>query len=217
MTTQHELNKYCTAAIAKAPEILADIYRNDVNMAIWQSHLSPSVIDQTEQLLSQTEWLNIVIAATPNDVKDQLLNNCELVNKQSLCEYIQTLLDMFCTLFDLKRAGLRLAILDQAMCPKFHVDQIPCRLVSTISGPATQWLYHQDADYSKLGASSAGKSDEQSGVYAKQTLIQNLTAGDVALLKGSGWQGNEMSGLIHRSPEQKTAQRRLVLTLDFID
>ncbi|MBL6879560.1 MAG: DUF1826 domain-containing protein, partial [Burkholderiales bacterium] len=46
--------------------------------------------------------------------------------------------------------------------------------------------------------------------------IQRLTAGDVALLKGELWEDNENAGLVHRSPVVPEGQRRLVLTLDFV-
>jgi hypothetical protein len=43
-----------------------------------------------------------------------------------------------------------------------------------------------------------------------------MSAGDVALLKGEKWQGNQGAGLIHRSPALKTGERRLILTLDWL-
>ncbi|MNJ05207.1 hypothetical protein D3C73_1663800 [compost metagenome] len=44
--------------------------------------------------------------------------------------------------------------------------------------------------------------------------IQRLQAGDVAVLKGEKWQGNEGAGLVHRSPSGH--QRRLLLSLDWL-
>ncbi|AIY66575.1 DUF1826 domain-containing protein [Pseudoalteromonas piratica] len=205
------------AAISDMPNVLADIYREDVNIAVWQESLNQQAIDDANTILANSEQLNLVIAATPNDIIKQLSEHSELASHTALCQHIHTLLDMFCTLFELKRAGLRLTILDKAMCPKFHVDKIPCRLVSTFSGTATEWLQHQDVDHSKLGAASVGLSDEESGVYQNEAQIQQLAAGDVALLKGSGWINNEHAGLVHRSPYQAKDQRRLVITLDFID
>ena len=205
------------AAISDMPNVLADIYREDVNIAVWQESLNQQAIDDANTILANSEHLNLVIAATPNDIIKQLSEYSELASHTALCQHIHTLLDMFCTLFELKRAGLRLTILDKAMCPKFHVDRIPCRLVSTFFGPATQWLLHQDADQTKLGAASAGLNDEESGIFKSANHIQQLQSGDVALLKGSGWQNNESAGLVHRSPPQQNNDRRLVITLDFID
>ena len=44
--------------------------------------------------------------------------------------------------------------------------------------------------------------------------IKYLNQGDVALLKGEAWEGNEGSGLIHRSPTLDSNSRRLLLTID---
>jgi hypothetical protein len=111
------------------------------------------------------------------------------------------------------------------MCPRFHVDKVPCRLVTTYHGIATEWLPHHCVNRSKLGAGNAGKSDEQSGLFQHPNNIHQLHQGEVALLKGESWEGNEGAGLVHRSPSMPVTQnsalkntfseRRLLLTLDF--
>ena len=124
---------------------------------------------------------------------------------------------MFCCLFDLKRAGLRLTALDKAMCPRFHVDRVPGRLVTTYQGVATEWLPHEQVDRSKLGEGNNGLTDIHSGLFENEQDIQQLNHGDVAILKGELWEGNENAGLVHRSPALTTDERRLLLTLDFSD
>ena len=54
-------------------------------------------------------------------------------------------------LFELKSVGLRLTALGHAMCPRFHVDRVPCRLATTYFGSATEWLPHDRVNRSKLG------------------------------------------------------------------
>ncbi|RXT83002.1 hypothetical protein B1F69_27335, partial [Pseudomonas syringae] len=46
--------------------------------------------------------------------------------------------------------------------------------------------------------------------------IQQINSGEVALLKGERWHGNEGFGLIHRSPQLLRNERRLILTLDWL-
>jgi hypothetical protein len=134
-----------------------------------------------------------------------------------LAEDIAHLVDMFCCLFDLKRGALRMTVLDRAMCPRFHVDRVPCRLVTTYQGIATEWLPHNVADRSKLGTGNMGKPDELSGLFEHISDIQQLKSGDVGLMKGELWHNNEGAGLIHRSPQVPNNTRRLVLTLDFMN
>jgi len=105
--------------------------------------------------------------------------------------------------------------LNKAMCPRFHVDQVPCRLVTTYHGVATQWLPNDLVDRSKLGRGSNGKPDSESGLYSHESDIEQLSSGDVALLKGERWSGNENAGLVHCSPVTSFNETRLLLTLDF--
>ena len=134
----------------------------------------------------------------------------------ALSEDVALIVDMFCCLFGVEEAGLRLSTLDSAMCPKFHVDQIPCRLVTTYTGTATQWLENNDVDRSKIGRGSVGVTDDLSGSFSSDLAVKQMHSGDVALLKGSGWKGNESMGLVHRSPELMLNERRLLLTLDLV-
>ena len=50
-----------------------------------------------------------------------------------------------------------------------------------------------------------------------ETDIENLQSGQVALLKGERWQGNEGArlGLVHRSPDLDKGEPRFLLSLDF--
>ena len=72
-------------------------------------------------------------------------------------------------------------------------------------------------DRSKLGAGNNGLTDIHSGLFENEQDIQQLNHGDVAILKGELWEGNENAGLVHRSPALTTDERRLLLTLDFSD
>jgi hypothetical protein len=198
--------------------VLTDIYQEDVNIAVWQNQLPSDVLKSIDtNMLDQTR-LQIKVSVSPNDVIEELIaSSSQLGNQKALCEYIELLVEMFCTLFELKRVGLRLVKLDQAMCPKFHVDKVPCRLVTTLSGIATEWLPHDQVDRSKLGAGSQNLPDEISGIMKDPSNIQHLKVGDLALLKGEGWYNNENCGLVHRSPAVANNNQRLLLTLDFIE
>lgn len=79
------------------------------------------------------------------------------------------------------------------MCPRFHVDHVPARLICTYAGPGSEWLTAPDA-----------------------VQVEQLSTGYVAVLKGERWLGNEGHGLVHRSPAVPAGQRRLMLTLDWM-
>jgi len=205
------------ASESGAPGVLGDIYQEQCNIAIWQRTLSADLISGVEELLRSKRSLQTSLRVTPDSalasVREILQGHpCAI----DLSEDIAGLVEMFSSLFDLDHVGLRLTTLNHAMCPRFHVDRVPCRLVTTYQGPATQWLPHLQVDRSKLGAGNNGLSDETSGMYQAAEDIQQINCGDVALIKGELWQGNEGAGLVHRSPAPKLGEPRLLLTLDFL-
>ena len=204
------------ASYGSEAQVLTDIYLEDTNIVIWQRQLSPSLKSSVEAFLQANNNFQSSLTLTPDSVLSSVSQSLGENAPYELRENIAFLVDMFCSLFELKRVGLRLTVLDRAMCPKFHVDNVPCRLITTFQGVATEWLPHQSVDREKLGLGSQGKADHESGLYQNQDDIQQLNCGDVALLKGEMWLGNENAGLVHRSPQLPNNQRRLVLTLDFV-
>ncbi len=195
----------------KQPTVLSDIYKEDINIAIWQRKKHFSV----KEFLALNSTFQKEMTLTPQDALSRISESFDN-NMTEVSEDIAELVDMFCYLFELKEAGMRLKVLDRAMCPKFHVDKVPCRLVTTYQGMATEWLPHEVVNQTKLGWGCNGLPDSESGLYQSESDIQQLDCGDVALLKGTLWKGNESAGLVHRSPELITNEKRLVLTLDIM-
>ena len=208
----------CRHCVGTSPSVLPEIYQDDVNLAIWHRQLGASILESAERVVQSRPNLQLSVAVTPDNAASLVrsaINSAEQCD--ALCEDIARLVDMFCVLFELRRVGLRLTTLDRAMCSRFHVDIVPCRLVTTYSGVATEWLGEQNLDRSKLGRGNNGKPDSESGLYSRSEDVQVLSYGDVALLKGENWEGNQGSGLVHRSPAMREGTQRLLMTLDFID
>ena len=199
----------------KNPVILSDIYQEDINIVVWQRTLDENLKNLVSEFVRTNNSFQMSMVVTPKNVFsciNESLGNPTLID---LSKNISKLVDMFCLLFEIKCAGLRLAVIDHGMCPKFHVDRVPCRLVTTYHGEATEWLPHNKVHREKLGLGSKGKSDEQSGLYKSLDDVQRLNCGDVALLKGEEWHQNQNAGLVHRSPLIIAEKPRLLMTLDF--
>jgi hypothetical protein len=217
-SVEFEKNVSRHAAIANHATVLSDIYQESINLAVWKCSLSTDIQANIKQVMNSNDRLRIIMTTEPENIVEKLMESASvLADKKLLCTHIALIVDMFCCLFELKRVGLRLITVDKAMCPKFHVDKVPCRLITTLSGTTTEWLHHADVDRSKLGAGSQGMPDKVSGIFSHEQMIQRLDIGDVALLKGEGWFNNEQGGLVHRSPSIEDNNRRLMLTLDFMD
>jgi hypothetical protein len=197
--------------------VLTDIYQSQHNIAIWQRSHSIEMSRAIHYMLQNSKPLSLVKRVTADNVAEYIRDKTlGYACSNALSEDIALIVDMFCCLFDVQEVGLRLTTLDSAMCPKFHIDKIPCRLVTTYAGSATQWLENSDIDRNQLVRSNAKVADHLSSLFKGDFAIKQMLAGDVALLKGSGWKGNEERGLVHRSPALMGDERRLLLTLDLV-
>ena len=198
-----------------APDVLTQIYEQDINLSCYQRSLSPLVIEYS-QILKESSHLNIRSVVTMKALEDQLFSLLpDHSAKAAFVADLMFIIEMYACLFELDEVGLRLQVLDRAMCPRFHTDKLGCRLVTAYQGAGTEWLDEHYLDRSKLGAGNGGLPDEKSGLYADQEQINQATVGDVLLLKGDGWFGMEGKGVVHRSPAVPSGQKRLVATLDF--
>lgn len=197
------------------PTILAGIYEPDCNLVVWRRELPEQVNQEANSLLKSRRSLDTACVLGEEDSTSLFLEFLKLgENQTSLGNDIKQLVEMFCCLFQLKNAGLRFKSLTHAMCPKFHVDFVPCRLVTTYAGAATEYLPNDLVDRSWLGSRNLHSEDRNSGIFKSQEHIRQLNPGDVALIKGENWEGNEGKGLVHRSPELKESENRPLLTMD---
>ncbi len=203
-------------AAADHSDVFTNIFQDDTNIAIWQRVPSSHLLISAKNILEKWPAIKVSEVVTPEGV-NKIIENIFGSDQEwtILCKDITRLVDIFCNLFSLNHARLKLTTLNHAMCPRFHVDRIPCRLITTYQGVATEWLPNMLADRSKLGTGNQGKPDERSGLFDSVAGIQQLNRGDVALLKGETWENNLGSGLIHRSPRLPLDSKRLLLTLDF--
>lgn len=199
------------------PRVLADIFQENTNIVIWRRELGERLSEAVAGFIIANPRLETTEIVAPESVRADIGELTGGSVPDNLAEDIAELVEMFCCLLGLNRAGLRLKRLSQAMCPRFHVDLVPCRLVTTYFGVATEWLPHQSVDRSKLGSGNSGQSDLDSGLYKRDSDVRRLDCGDVALLKGEAWPGNEGGGLVHRSPAVPSGINRLLLTLDVTD
>lgn len=193
-------------------QALASIYQPNINGSVAQNMMallgdSTALTEAIQRLQTTLHSPDIRLHCALDDLPQALIDALPTGNGMAeLARAIHTISDAFCTLFECDSVALRLSRLNKAMCPKFHVDHIPVRLIWTLAGPGTEWLSEDNADRSQLG--TPGDACRCPGA------IQHLQAGDIALMKGEGWEGNEGFGFIHRSPALASPEPRLVLTLD---
>ncbi|MHC8397780.1 DUF1826 domain-containing protein [Pseudomonas sp. LB3P93] len=200
--------------LGETPQTLTRILDDGVNLAVWQRQLPAHIDDFGRLLLSLNEPLaeSLVLELSSDEAEPDLQGLAsgfsDLEGYAGFIADVSWLVSAFACLLGAKRIGLRVRVLDKAMCPRFHVDHVPVRLITTYSGIGSQWLKEGVMDRRQLGKPEAEPTEE--------ALIEDIASGEVALLKGEKWHGNEGFGLIHRSPQPAPGERRLILTLDWL-
>lgn len=196
-----------------SPVVLSEIFSATTSVVRWQrtqNKVIKAYFDTVAPTLGQGIRQVFPVDSLRQDLDDILP---DALGKAQAIEDVHLLADMLTCLFDCSEVGLRLAAVDRAMCPRFHVDNIPVRLITTYSGPGTQWLPNELAAQDKLGHASRGLPDDQSGLYADAADIQSMQTFDVGLLKGAVF-GEDHPAAIHRSCLPDAEKLRVLLTLD---
>lgn len=201
-------------AISDNLAVLGEALRDEVNLAVWERRLPLHITDYAqcllglEEPLSESLTLELADPEAPLDLGSLARRFADIDGHAAFLADVAWLVRAFACLLDARRIGLRLRRLDRAMCPRYHVDHVPLRLITTYAGVGSHWLQEGQMPRSRLGDPAA----EPTAVPAGQTLAP----GHVALFKGEKWLGNEGRGVIHRSPEVMPRDARLLLTLDWL-
>ncbi|MES2821280.1 MAG: DUF1826 domain-containing protein [Pseudomonadota bacterium] len=196
------------------PQVLGEVLRDQVNLAVWQRPLPAPVTGFAAQLLARGEplaqsiGLEIQDETVEPELGDLLAGYAALPGQTAFLADVRWLVSAFACLLGARSIGLRLRVLDKAMCPRFHVDQVAVRLITSYAGVGSEWLREDAMARQSLGDSAAEPRDAAS--------IERAGTGHVLLAKGEKWSGNQGGGLIHRSPQPPDGQRRLLLTLDWL-
>ncbi|MEM8844901.1 MAG: DUF1826 domain-containing protein [Pseudomonadota bacterium] len=213
-----DISLFRKPALSDHASVFSEIYQEDINIAIWQRNLATDLQTSVARFIDIHDHFRISLVANPDVIFDDLIKAESSLRKvPELCTDITELVGIFCVLFGVEQAGLRLTVMNDAMCPRFHVDRVPCRLICSYHGVASEWLPHEKVDRTKLGTGNNGLCDEESGLFTSLSDVNQLNVGDVALLKGEIWEGNINAGLVHRSPKVTQGNKRLLLTLDFLN
>ncbi|WOD12441.1 DUF1826 domain-containing protein [Pseudomonas sp. NyZ704] len=198
-------------------ESLLEILRDDVNLAVWQRQLDPAAKQFGQTLLASGRVLAETCTWAAKDAEASIVKLprfaqgvADIPGYAEFVADVGYLVSLFACLLDARAVGVRLRTLDKAMCPRWHVDKVPVRLITSYIGPGSEWLSEQNSPRQQLGGPAVDFCNDDVAARA-------LACGEVALVKGERWHGNEGRGLVHRSPRLSVGQRRLLLTLDWLD
>ncbi|MGE8328036.1 DUF1826 domain-containing protein [Pseudomonas urmiensis] len=139
----------------QSPQVLAEILQDGVNLAAWQRRLPAQVEDFSTVLLSldpllADERVLDVDERHPPQLPGLLPGAADLHGYESFVADVAWLVAAYTCLLGARRIGLRLRVLEGAMCPRFHVDKVPLRLLTTYTGAGSEWLKEEAIDRGQL-------------------------------------------------------------------
>ena len=174
------------------------------SLAIWRRQLSPSIQKAAKAVCNGT--LEHRSAFHPSDIveiahfREKLLDEAG-ANVSPITEDIVFLATAFAQISKAACVSVRLETVKGMGCRKFHLDNVPMRLIVTYAGLGTQWV----------SPAFAGTAHAQQERYAGP--LNSMGTGDVAIFKGK--KSDSANLILHRSPPQSlTGPGRLITVID---
>lgn len=185
---------------------LIAIKQQDIDLVIWQRTLNSylnTFLDQLEP--SQLPDMRVLIR--PDDLfiaAEPYLFKCGWSNgdvKECLLKDIHHLILTFASITKSYLVDVRLEIISDDACWKFHRDAVKTRLLTTYRGSTTEWVQPEHA----------AQALREQKLY--NGPLDTLQINDVAIFRGGSAQSNR--GIVHRSPQiTDTGCTRLLLCLN---
>ena len=188
----------------------AAIYDEDVEIVSVSHPKAITCEDLAKRVIRSHQFMRlqwVQLADDPDAPKRELPSTIDTDTLTALCDEIAEASEMLGELMGCDQVGIRLESLSAPMCPRFHADHVPCRMLITISGLGTEWIPNGDVDWAVFA-----DLDTMEPPIQANRQIQQLTTGHWSILKGGAWNDDGYGGVVHRSPHG--IGERLLLTLD---
>ena len=196
--------------LAPSPNALAETVVQDEKREVLDAISSPGcAVAVWHRRLRFQNWIDGLapdslpearLVLRPDHVEDAIAEIlagriADCANRQMLLGDIALLSRLFARIMKIGRVRLRLDILTDDACTRFHLDNVAARLLCTYRGRGTEY-----------GRSRAGEDPHP---------IRDLPTGSVGMFRGRRWPGPERSGVLHRSPRiAGLGETRLLLVID---
>lgn len=191
---------------------LSVVFEPDVNIVVLKRPLPVEIATGTEALLAEPSLRCRVVVEANAPLLETFQR--EFPQAPALAADIATWCELLMDATGAPRAGVRLERVEAAMCPRFHTDQVTLRLVTTYVGQGTEYVDSHAADRRFLARHDLTLDEAHAGLLRSSDAVQACQVGDVVLLKGDAWPGNEGQGAVHRSPHACASEPRIVMTID---
>lgn len=133
--------------------------------------------------------------------------------REFLAADLVALVETYLSLFGRVHAHAHLDLIDRDACRFYHRDNVGVRMICTYVGPGTEWAPRAALVDPDVDDEQAPRNE--TGLLVRTSRLRHARLGEVLLLKGKRWPGNQHNGAVHRSPPiEAFGRRRLVLRVD---
>ena len=167
------------------------------NASLFFKQLLKISFNITGEIYKETATINIKDLLS-NKLPKKIKNN---VFYQPWIEDMANLCEMFC--ITEKSSYISFSISSHRGCRRYHIDNVPLRLLVTYAGQGTEWL---PDEFANKRAYANGEPNEK--IIKDISKKQFIGEWDIALFKG----GPE--GLLHRTPDSALNKNSILMRLD---
>ena len=167
------------------------------NASLFFKQLLKISFNITGEIYKETATINIKDLLS-NKLPKKIKNN---VFYQPWIEDMANLCEMFC--ITEKSSYISFSISSHRGCRRYHIDNVPLRLLVTYAGQGTEWL---PDEFANKRAYANGEPNEK--IIKDISKKQFVGEWDIALFKG----GPE--GLLHRTPDSALNKNSILMRLD---
>ena len=167
------------------------------NASLFFKQLLKISFNITGEIYKETATINIkdlLSDKLPKKIKNNVFYQPWIEDMANLCE-------MFC--ITEKSSYISFSISSHRGCRRYHIDNVPLRLLVTYAGQGTEWL---PDEFANKRAYANGEPNEK--IIKDISKKQFIGEWDIALFKG----GPE--GLLHRTPDSALNNNSILMRLD---
>ena len=167
------------------------------NASLFFKQLLKISFNITGEIYKETATINIkdlLSDKLPKKIKNNVFYQAWIEDMANLCE-------MFC--ITEKSSYISFSISSHRGCRRYHIDNVPLRLLVTYAGQGTEWL---PDEFANKRAYANGEPNEK--IIKDISKKQFVGEWDIALFKG----GPE--GLLHRTPDSALNNNSILMRLD---
>ncbi len=196
---------YLAQGILQGPraDVLSQLRATGVGACLWQRQLRTDLLNWLATLPAEQLPHFRAEAITQTDIRRRLYQAFQAAHtpdgplRTAFEEDILSLATLFQTVTPCERFNLRLEVIENDACRRFHIDRLRARMLCTYRGSATQFALARE-----------------NGDLPVEPIAQ-LGTGDVGVMRGTLWPARDKSGVLHRSPPiSGSGETRLLLVID---